>query len=90
MVRVNITFDHETLRLANREARRLRTSRSEFIRAAVRAEAAKNDAAGKELELRQQRREAIEGIRKIAKQAGSWPTTKIVHDFRYRLVKEDH
>jgi len=90
MVRINITFDHETLRLADREARRRRTSRSEFIRAAVRSEAARNDAAGKEQELRQQRLEAIEGIRKIAKEAGSWPAKKIVHDWRYRLMKEDH
>ena len=90
MVRVNITFDQETLRLADRAARRRRTSRSEFIRAAVRSEATRDDAASKELELRQQRREAIEGIRKIAKEAGSWPATKIVHDWRYRLVKEDH
>jgi metal-responsive CopG/Arc/MetJ family transcriptional regulator len=89
MVRINITFDHETLRLADREARRRRTSRSEFIRDAVRAEATRNDAAGKEQELRQQRREAIEGIRRIAKEAGSWSATKIVHDWRYRLAREE-
>jgi metal-responsive CopG/Arc/MetJ family transcriptional regulator len=90
MVRINITFDHETLRLANRAARRRRTSRSEFIRDAVRAEATRDDAAGKEQELRQQRHEAIQAIREIAKEAGSWPATKIVHDWRYRLMKEDH
>lgn len=88
--RINITVDRETLRLADREARRRRTSRSEFIRAAVHAEAARNDAAGKEQELLQQRREAIEGIRRIAKEAGSWPAAKIVHDWRCRLMKEDH
>ena len=90
MVRVNITFDRETLRVADREARRRKTSRSDFIRRAVLAEAARDDTTRKEQELRQQRREAIEGIRKIAKEAGSWPTTKIVHDWRYRLMKEDH
>jgi metal-responsive CopG/Arc/MetJ family transcriptional regulator len=88
--RINITVDRETLRMADREARRRRTSRSEFIRDAVRAEVARNDAAGKEQALRRQRHEAIEGIRKIAKEAGSWPATKIVHDWRYRLMKEDH
>jgi metal-responsive CopG/Arc/MetJ family transcriptional regulator len=36
--RICITVDAETLRLADREARRLKTSRNEFIRAAVRAE----------------------------------------------------
>ncbi len=88
MVRINITFDQETLRLADREARRRKTSRSEFIRDAVRAEATKCDAAGQEQELRQQRHEAFQAIRKIAKEAGSWPATKIVHDWRYRLVNE--
>jgi metal-responsive CopG/Arc/MetJ family transcriptional regulator len=88
MVRVNITFDHETLRLANREARRRKTSRSEFIRAAVRSEATRNEAADKEQELRQQRHEAFQAIRRIAKKAGNWPATKTVHDWRYRLVNE--
>jgi hypothetical protein len=52
--------------------------------------ATRDDAAGKEQELRQQRHEAIQAIREIAKEAGSWPATKIVHDWRYRLMKEDH
>ena len=90
MVRINITFDHETLRLADREARRLRTSRSEFIRAAVRSEATRNDAAGKEQELRQQRREAIEGIRKIAKEAGFQPHFLCARKARRFLLVTDH
>jgi Arc/MetJ-type ribon-helix-helix transcriptional regulator len=84
--RINITVDPETLRLADREARRRRTSRSEFIRAAVHAEASRNDAAGKERELRQERHDAFQAIRKIAKEAGNWPAVKVVHDWRYRLV----
>jgi len=90
MVRVNITFDWETLHLADREARRRKTSRSQFIRDAVRTEATRSDAAGQALELRRQRQEAIEGIRRLAKQAGDWPASQIVHDWRYRLMKEDH
>jgi metal-responsive CopG/Arc/MetJ family transcriptional regulator len=86
--RINITVDPETLRLADREARRRRTSRSEFIRAAVHAEATRNDAAGKEQALRQQRHEAFQAIRKIAKEAGNWPAARIVHDWRYRLVND--
>jgi metal-responsive CopG/Arc/MetJ family transcriptional regulator len=85
--RINITVDRETLRLADREAHRRKTSRSEFIRAAVHAEAKRNDHAGKELELRHQRHEAFQSIRRIAKEAGNWPASKIVHDWRYRLVK---
>lgn len=88
MVRINITVDRETLRIANREARRRRTSRSEFIRHAVRAEGTRSDDAGKEQELRRERHEAFQAIRKIAKEAGSWPATQIVHDWRYRLVNE--
>lgn len=90
MVRVNISFDRETLHLADREARRRHTSRSEFIRAVVRREASKSDAAGQELQLRRQRQEAIKAIRRIAREAGRWPTTKIVHDWRYRRNKGDH
>ncbi len=86
--RINITVDRETLRLADREARRRRTSRSEFIRDAVRAEATRNNAAGKEQALRHERHEAFQAIRRIAKEAGNWPATKIVHDWRYRLVNE--
>ena len=87
--RINITVDRETLLLANREARRRRTSRSEFIRTAVHAEAARNDAAAQEQELREQRQEAFQAIRRIAKEAGDWPAVKIVHDMRYRLMKEE-
>ena len=76
--------------MADREARRRRTSRSEFVRDVVRTEATRSDAAGQALELRRQRQEAIEGIRRLAEEAGSWPATKIVHDWRYRLLKEGH
>jgi metal-responsive CopG/Arc/MetJ family transcriptional regulator len=88
--RINITVDRETLRLADREARRRRISRSEVFRAAVHAEAARKDAADQQQDLLKQRQEAIEGIRRIAKQTGSWPAPKIVHDWRYRLAKEGH
>ena len=66
--RICITVDEETLRLADREARRLKTSRNEFIGAAVRAEV--KSAATQEEDKRRQRQQAIVGIRKIAKKAG--------------------
>ena len=66
--RICITVDAETLRLADREARRLKISRNEFIRAAVRAEA--KNAATQEEDKRRQRQQAIVGIRKTAKNAG--------------------
>lgn len=85
MVRVNITFDRETLRLADREARRRKTSRSDFIREAVRTVAANHERAAEEAALRERRRKAMEGIRRIARKLGDWPAEKIVHDWRYRL-----
>jgi hypothetical protein len=88
--RINITVDRDTLRLADREARRRRISRSEVFRSAVHAEAARKDASNQEQDLLRRRQEAIEGIRKMAREAGSWPTTKIIHDWRYRLAKEGH
>jgi len=88
MVRVNITFDRETLRLADGAARRRKTSRSDFIRSAVRTVATGEDSAAQEQELRERRRRAFATIRKTAKEIGHWPAAKIVHDWRYRLVKE--
>jgi metal-responsive CopG/Arc/MetJ family transcriptional regulator len=76
--------------MADREARRRKTSRSEFVRDVVRTEVTKSDTLDQELELRRQRREAIEGIRRIAEEAGSWPATKIVHNWRYRFMRENH
>jgi Arc/MetJ-type ribon-helix-helix transcriptional regulator len=85
MVRVNITFDQDTLRLADREARRRRTSRSDFIRSAVRAATVENDQAAEEAARRERRRKAIEGIRRVAHKLGDWPAEQIVRDWRYRL-----
>lgn len=86
MVRVNITFDQETLHLADREARRGRTSRSDFIRGAIHSVAKKNDQVVEEAALRERRRKAIEGIRRIARKLGDWPAEQILHDMRHRLT----
>jgi metal-responsive CopG/Arc/MetJ family transcriptional regulator len=43
MVRITITIDRELLLFADREARRLKISRSEFFRRAVRAFAKNSD-----------------------------------------------
>ena len=66
--RVCITVDEETLRLADREARRLKISRNEFIRAAVRAEI--KSAATQKEHKRRQLHLAIAGIRNIVRKAG--------------------
>ncbi len=85
MVRVNITFDRETLRLADREAHRRKTSRSDFIRSAIRSVANVTDQATEEAALRERRRKAIEGIRRIAHKLGDWPAEQILHDMRHHL-----
>ena len=85
MVRVNITFDPETLRIADREARRRRTSRSDFIRGAIRSVAKENDQVLEEAALRERRQKAIEGIRRIAHKLGDWPAEQILHDMRHRF-----
>ena len=84
MVRVNITFDRETLRIADREARRRRTSRSDFIRGAIRSVAKENDQAVEEAALRERRRKAIEGMNRLAQKFGDWPAEQILYDMRHR------
>lgn len=84
-VRINITVDRETLRLADREAHRRKTSRSEFIRLAVRAAATDHDRESDEEASRERQRRAIEGIRRIAHKLGDWPAVEVLHEWRYRL-----
>lgn len=85
-VRINITIDQETIRLADRAARRRKTSRSEFIRAAVREVATNHEAESEEEARRKRQWEAYKGLRRVARKLGDWPAEKIVHDWRYRLV----
>lgn len=86
--RVNITMDEETVRLADRLARRKKTSRSAILREGVRVLAENHQRETDEAALCEQRRKAFEAIRKIAAKMGDWPAEKIVHDWRYRLKKE--
>jgi len=85
--RVNITIDSETLRLANRIARRRKVSRSELIRAAIHeaAEAQDRRAADEERYARQKR--AIEGMQRLAHHFGDWPAEQILRSFRDRWGK---
>ena len=90
--RVNITVDRETLRLADREARRRKTSRSEFIRAAVRAVGDQERRCGaRSKQLRQRAalkadRGHSNGIAKKARETGR--QQKSVHDWRYQCSRE--
>jgi len=84
MVRVNITFDQETLRLADREGHRRKTSRSDFIRTAIRSAAEENEQAPGEVAVLERRRKAIEGIKRLAQKFGDWPAEKILRAARAR------
>jgi Arc/MetJ-type ribon-helix-helix transcriptional regulator len=84
MVRVNIMFDQQTLRLADREARRRKTSRSDFIRSAIRSAAKENEQALGEVAVFERRRRAIEGMNRLAQKFGDWPAEKILRAARDR------
>ncbi len=83
--RLNITIDEETLRLADRAALRRKTSRSEFMRDAVREAAANQERESQKQARRGRQRKAIEAMNRLARKAGSWPAVKILHAWRYRL-----
>ena len=78
-----------TLRLADRLARRKKTSRSEILRKGVQSLADADQREVEEAAVREQRRKAIEGIREIAHKMGDWPAEQIVHDWRYRLKEKE-
>ncbi len=82
--RINITVDPETLRLADREARRRKTSRSDFIRGAIRSVAKENDQSLEEAALRERRWKAIEGMNRLARKFGDWPAEQILYEMRHR------
>lgn len=82
--RVNITIDADTLRVADRVARRRRISRSELIRDAIREAAgaqARRDADDNRRKLQE---EAVETMDRLARKAGRWPAIEILRQWRYR------
>jgi len=86
--RVNITIDAETLRIADRVARRKKMSRSELIRTAIR-QTAGAQVRQDETELRRKRQEeAVETMDRLARKAGKWPAIEILREWRYRSERE--
>lgn len=84
MRRINITFDRKTLGLADREARRQKVSRSEFIRTAVRTVATSRDRGAEEEARRRRQREAAARMDQLAREFGNWPAGKILRAARDR------
>ena len=85
--RINVTFDPETLRLADREARRRKTSRSSFIRTAVRAVASEYENEQSEAKRLERQRKAVATMDRLAQKAVKWPAVEILHAWRYRMHK---
>jgi len=83
-IRINITVDRETLRLADREARRQKTSRSEFIRKAVRDQAENRRQLAEDKKQLAVRLEAAARMDRIAHQFGDWPAEQILRESRNR------
>ena len=83
--RINVTFDPETLRLADREARRRRISRSNLIRTAVRAFASEHEKEQAQAARQERQRKAVATMDRLAKEAGDWPAVEILRAWRYRL-----
>jgi metal-responsive CopG/Arc/MetJ family transcriptional regulator len=84
--RVSITIDAEALRLADGAARRGKTSRSEFIRKAVRRLAESQELSGDAAQP-ERRRRAIDGITDLAHHFGDWPAEQILRAGRDRSQK---
>ena len=83
-MRINITVDEETVRLADRLARRKKTSRSAILREGVRVLADNSVREEAETARRQRQREAVETMDRLARSAGDWPAEKILRASRDR------
>ncbi len=85
--RINITIDSETLRLADRAARKRKVSRSELIRVAVRQVAGVQDRLAQAEARHERQRRAVEGLHWLARRFGDWPAEKILRAARDRWHK---
>ena len=83
--RINITVDRETVHLADRLARRMKTSRSAVMREGVRALAETKAREVDDQTRCLKQREAFGRILRFAHEAGDWPAERIVRAWRDRL-----
>jgi predicted transcriptional regulator len=84
MVRMKITVDPQTLRLADRLARARKTSRSAVFRAGVHALASEHEKQQPEAALLDRQRKAVATMDRFAQKAGNWPAEKILRAARDR------
>ena len=86
-MRINITVDPKTVQLADRMARRRKTSRSAILREGVHA-LAESQLREADEQLRQaRRRRAAETMDRLAHDFGNWPAEKILREARHRWDK---
>lgn len=85
-MRINITIDDETVRLADRLARHRRTSRSAILREGVRALADIEEQQAEEAGRRKRQCEAVGSMDRLARIAGDWPAERILRAWRDRRV----
>jgi Arc/MetJ-type ribon-helix-helix transcriptional regulator len=83
-IRINITVDPETVRLADRLARHNKTSRSAILRDGVRALAENHQRASDEEARRRHRQEAVALMDRLAHEFGDWPAEEILRASRDR------
>jgi Arc/MetJ-type ribon-helix-helix transcriptional regulator len=83
-VRVNITVDAETLRLADRLARARKISRSAVLREGVQALAENQAHAVEEQARRERQHRAAETMDRLAHKFGDWPAEKVLRATRDR------
>ena len=83
-MRINITVDAKTIRLADRLARRRKTSRSAILREGVRTLAESQVREAEEEARRDRRRRAAEDMDRLAREFGDWPAEKILRASRDR------
>ena len=83
-VRVNITVDSQTLRLAARLARARKISRSAVLREGVHALVESQAHQAEEQALRASQRRASESMDRLAHKFGDWPAERILRAARDR------
>lgn len=83
-IRINITIDPETRRLADRLARGRRVSRSAILREGVRALAKDQDRQAEEAARVRRQRQAVATMDRIARKLGDWPAERILRESRDR------
>ena len=86
-LRVNVTVDAETLRLADHLTRARKISRNAVFREGVHAPAENQARQVEERALRESQRRAAATMNHLAHKFGDWPAGQILHNMHYPLER---